>query len=782
MALGVENKEYFTFVRGLITEANPFTFPENASLDEDNFELLRDGSRRRRLGLDYESGHLFKSTGIATTAFDEMAVNTFVWASVNDNPVTSILVVQIGTKLWFFDLLKDSPSAGILNGGNAFDMKGDPKNTASFSSVFGRLFVVNGQKGFYIIDYDSSTDSISATPRLITVRDIWGLDDGLAVNREISSLSGDHEYNLVNQGWAGGDPDLSRKLYYIRYYDNRKLWPSNAAVVSAGKDPTSGDKFVPIQVERTEFGTTPAPKGFVFLDAFRRGASRNAAFQGKTVKSTPTIINTSDPFNIGNFIFSEELFDTNQVRNSSHTFNNDETLGGLVTTTSYAGRAWFAGASSEVIQRDDKSPNLGGAVFFSQIVQNDDNSGKCHQDGDPTSEDNSDLLETDGGVVFIPEARNINYLKTVGRHLLVFAENGLWTISGGEENFTATGFEVSKISDVGTTSPEAVVSLEGFVMFWASPGIYIVQPDQVTGQLGAQNLSETTIQTFYNDIPSNKKCCVKAFFDGAERKVKWLFSDDDAETTSSNYNRELVFDIVLQAFYTKTFSPLANNSPWIGGAYESSRFNSETVEDIVVVNGDTVVVNSDPVTVSEKVRTSGKSRTKYLIFKDNVGTIEFTFGELNNNSFVDWETEDGVGVDAPAKMVTGYEILGDSQRNKQAVYLSTHFERTESGFEDDGSGNLVPKTPSSCLAQAQWDFADSTNYGKWSKEFQTYKLNRHYVPSGASDTFDYGRTVITTKNKIRGRGKALSLQFKTEPEKDCRLYGWGVVFTGNTNV
>ena len=47
MAQGAE-KLYKSFIQGLVTEASPLTFPENASIDEDNFVLNRDGSRSRR--------------------------------------------------------------------------------------------------------------------------------------------------------------------------------------------------------------------------------------------------------------------------------------------------------------------------------------------------------------------------------------------------------------------------------------------------------------------------------------------------------------------------------------------------------------------------------------------------------------------------------------------------------------------------------------------------------------------------------------------------------------
>ena len=53
MAKAINAAEFSTFVAGLITDASPLTFPNNASLDEVNFELNRDGSRNRRLGMDF---------------------------------------------------------------------------------------------------------------------------------------------------------------------------------------------------------------------------------------------------------------------------------------------------------------------------------------------------------------------------------------------------------------------------------------------------------------------------------------------------------------------------------------------------------------------------------------------------------------------------------------------------------------------------------------------------------------------------------------------------------
>lgn len=62
MARQTAKAEVNSFVKGLITEASALTFPENASLDEDNFVLKRDGSRQRRLGMDLEEDYKTVST------------------------------------------------------------------------------------------------------------------------------------------------------------------------------------------------------------------------------------------------------------------------------------------------------------------------------------------------------------------------------------------------------------------------------------------------------------------------------------------------------------------------------------------------------------------------------------------------------------------------------------------------------------------------------------------------------------------------------------------------
>jgi hypothetical protein len=80
------------------------------------------------------------------------------------------------------------------------------------------------------------------------------------------------------------------------------------------------------------------------------------------------------------------------------------------------------------------------------------------------------------------------------------------------------------------------------------------------------------------------------------------------------------------------------------------------------------------------------------------------------------------------------------------------------------------------------NWANSANSGKWGTQFQAYRLLRNYVPSGAGDPFDYGDSVIVTKNKLRGSGKVVSLKIQSETGKDMQLLGWAMQITGKSEV
>ena len=102
-------KQYNNFTKGLITEANALSFPENAAVDLDNLVLERNGKFSRRLGIDYEVGYRLNGTGFDSNILASTRVSFHEWPTPDGDTSVSIGVVRVYNKLWFTNLLNSSP-------------------------------------------------------------------------------------------------------------------------------------------------------------------------------------------------------------------------------------------------------------------------------------------------------------------------------------------------------------------------------------------------------------------------------------------------------------------------------------------------------------------------------------------------------------------------------------------------------------------------------------------------------------------------------------------------
>lgn len=198
-------RKFNTFVKGFVTEAGPLTFPENATLDEDNFVLNRDGSRERRLGIDYDDGYTMTDTGITETNLHRSNVNFFRWDSPAGDTSLSIGVIRIRNKLWYVNLLAESPSDSFLNDGEAFTVPGMGNGDIDFAVIDNRLVLVGSTIPMtVVISYSKSNGYVFAEQVPLLVRDIWGVEDGFDPNYRPSAvdINHQHHYNLKNQGWS----------------------------------------------------------------------------------------------------------------------------------------------------------------------------------------------------------------------------------------------------------------------------------------------------------------------------------------------------------------------------------------------------------------------------------------------------------------------------------------------------------------------------------------------------------------------------------------------------
>lgn len=707
------NKPYHNFVKGIVTEAGPLTFPENASLDEENCVLNRDGSRQRRLGMDFEEDFVLRNV----TVLPDDAISSHIWENVANDVTKQFGVVQAGNRLLVFDATTPSTSANLLT---TVDLSAfiTGKTVISSASGQGHLLIDEGSTDPMYLTYDPGTGVITVTEYQVQVRDVFGVDDGLAVTTQPGSLTDAHEYNLKNQGWD----DTKIAAYFA---DPGAVYPSNAQQWWLGKNST--DDFDPALLKKQDFGSSPAPRGRFVIDAFARSIIRDLI----TGLVTPVDIDFGRPSVVG---FGFE-------------------------------RVFHAGVRSTITQSSDRRPNMTGYVFYSRTIRSNTDFLQYYTDADPTSEIDSELVDTDGGFINIPNSGPIHRLIQKDTAMVVFAENGIWLIQGDEGGFRATANQVVKVSDFGVLSGSSVVDVEEAILYWNKGGIYIFGVDKDTGKLSSRSISENTIQTLYNDIDKAAKTNAVGTFDPVNRRVMWMYNDEltyDGLTFRHKYNKELVLDLVLEAFNKNSISTYLDPSPYISGYLPMPDFLLR----------------------QEGVRSRGDTITKYLTVQfidpaTNAASVSFAY--YRDPGFRDWRSLDGVGASFNSYVLTGYEIMGDSSRTKQATYVTTHFQFTETDAILDGGGNLVAANPSGCIMQAQWDWANHPNSGKWSEEIQAYRLLRAYVIEDVGP-IDYGYKVITNKHRVKGSGKSLSLLFRSDEDKDFYLYGWTTRFTGSANV
>ena len=440
----------------------------------------------------------------------------------------------------------------------------------------------------------------------------------------------------------------------------------------------------------------------------------------------------------------------------------------------YAGRAWYSGMPS--------GPKLGW-VMFSQVLTDMGNASKCYQQNDPTSEAISDLLDNDGGVIQIPEAGEIVGLVPLGPLLLVMASNGVWQIGGGSQGFSAASYVVEKVTNLGCLFQKSIVVAEDRVFYWGTSAIYMMEIDS-EGRARVNDISEQKIKTLYQDIPAINKLYVEGKYNSSDRVIYWAYNGDSLDNTSQGAykkNKVLCYNVQLSSFYTYSLAKDERPSsrvPTVTTFAVTKETVEASIEFTVVVGNDQVVVNDNEVLTNINVVEGAVKQLKWLTFIPTLTGYSSTWSDFLHSYVTDWKQWNITGKEVDSYVVTGYNVGGvGPARSKTANYVHVFAQRTETGFDEE----VQPETASGILMQTRWDFTDNSNPGKWSDEVQVYRPRRPFFVNQFAD-YDDGYPLVITKNKVRGRGKALQIKYKAEEGKQMHLMGWSIGFVNNTSV
>lgn len=768
------------FTKGLITEATGLNFPENAATDCDNCEFTLIGDVVRRQGINFEPG----TTVIGVTQIGA-AMSSYIWNNPGGDSNAKLLVRQFGKFLYFYAISNVTTST-TLNA-NVLATIVDMSNFGSGPSIIdttientyadgnGYLFVYNSSVNPFYVTYSSGTITAVGIP--INIRDFAGVNDGLQITTRPGVSTVEHNYNLQNQGWISGQPwAATSSTSYPIGATGSSSWTVNSGItgIVAGQTVSIVYNGSGIAFGFPPTGTTVATGTVSSYSGSTLQVNITYAISGYTVPASngPWAINPISVGFINTFLSAANGYPSNAdvwwfFKDNTGAFNPATTLANVsyssglaprghyilnafdferaavsgiagITTVStwvrpscgawYQGRVWYSGCNANFPATGDANwYTWTENIYFSQTVQTPADFGNCYQVNDPTSQNLNGLLPTDGGVIKVVGTGKIHKLFPIANGMLVFANNGVWFITGSQGiGFTANDYTVTQISHVKVLSPYSFVDVNGLPMFWNEEGIYQVMPAQGgAGGLTVEPITVGTILSYYANIPLLSKYYARGDYDPVNYVVQWTFRDTPATGVSDryNFNKILNFNTFNKAFY-----PYTTTAGSFGQYLNDARYISYP-------------------NVTQNTPAPG---FMYPTSYTGGGFLQTGFAKEFDDNFVDWG-----GIDYTSYFVTGYKVRGQGIRLYQPQYIQI-FNRTNG-------------EPLAYKIQGIWDYSGDKNSNRWSS-IQAVALNNTH----------YG--IIHRRHKIRGHGYTLQFKVQSQSKQPFDIIGWSVIDTVNAGA
>lgn len=359
-----------------------------------------------------------------------------------------------------------------------------------------------------------------------------------------------------------------------------------------------------------------------------------------------------------------------------------------------------------------------GRVYFSQIIFDDFESvGRCYQKNDPISDVASDVLDTDGGEIYIQDAGNILWLEPFRSGILVFCDNGIWFVAGSSDTgFSATSYTVTKIAPYTLYAKRSVIPARDVILFAGKEACYIVQ-EQTAGLVTIDPITEKTIDSFWKGFITDK---TSATYDEINKQVHFV--------NEGSAGRVLIFDVKLSAWF-----------PWklTAGSYNliGSMWND----------------------IDRKVVYGLKDGTEARFCVQGSNLYDFSPTGVYN-SYV----------------VTQPDTVSSYTRDKGVPLIEVFFRRTESQITGYTAGAYVFDKPSSCSMSIRFDW-DST---KETSPRSIYKaLPSRFIAPTVPYVLSLGNEMVTFQDKIRGKGRAVQVKLSSVGNNRLDLYGYAIQYS-----
>ena len=655
-----------------------------------------------------------------TTDDLQSTTRTFLWKKPNRRSTDMLVVANDG--IHFFDIAVSSGSPILTHFQTITDPSRDPEaDESAMFTVVNDTLIVGGSNGVHQFNFNDggSLDKLDVD---INVNDFFGVEDDTEPKTAIDNVFFVGQTAAERIAITRRNYNLLNQGFSAQQIFDDQLFYKEVSPYAAGFDATNTFSPTLIGKMHTIVGETPAPNGKFIIGLSARGSQRKNTISNNT--STTIFADKPSATEIGG--------DRDDILSDFHNAGVGGTIGisGWLTAA-FSGRVWYSHINSSTLELEPTAPPLDSVIAFSRSITELDRLGQCHQQNDPTSGDFSALLATDGGIITISGAKNIKALVPYQNSLLVFADEGVWEITSNGI-LTAANYDVRKITDNGIAesdgASEMIVTLQDQVIYWSADGIQVLAPNAQSGRIAATNISIGSIDSTYKTFLSKE--LISSMYDPTLSIVRWMTKD----VVTGVYS-ELLLNTAMSAFYTYTLSELTGLSSVVLGYVKLDSFISGEGS-VAIVHANNVAGDWDSIQIS--------------YFQNKATPIEAT-------------------------ILTNVDTFGDASKRKNAPYLTVYMEQTEKTQTETALDNQ-----SSCKVQTRWDFADNIVSNKFGSEFEAYRLLR--FPASETSDFTYGQSVIVTRNKLRGRGRSLAIQFRAPAGKRCHIYGYSLNVAINTDT
>lgn len=796
MSIQAQVKNYWTFVKGLITEAGPLTFPENSARAIDNVVINRDGSIEPRKG--FAGQGVFGSPSTTAGAEYELAVNSFLWKGAGSVGEVDILVVQYGRYVRFYTAHSTTPTLidsvitleDYIPTNSGYSQADVETSIFQFANLDGKLVVVSGFTDPVLCKYDSQTSTVTATALTLRTRDLTGLEDGTEPDFHPTTLTTEHQYNLYNSGW-----ELDKiNSYFAEYaeYPSRSEDPWSGLIDEVNPADGTVTKLFKPELYRADgdvgFGTSEAARGHFIFDVFENTVLfSNLGSVSNVIMTGVTDNGTGGTFGWSSMTITVETSGPGVTEDGTIVLTNvvlDSALGGTPPTSALNGTydvTYIDATHYSFVMSYTQIQALGLIAYMTP-----DSSGNWYpyytlemgntQYGVPsdytsiTEPRRFEAVAAHAGRIFYAGCRPDNNKELSGR--IYYSQlartdaalsrcyqsndpsakdvNDLLDTDGGYINISNIGTVhsmqvfLASLIIIATNGVWEISSADGYFR----PASYTVRKISSRGSRFKGGVSTLDDKPCYwstqglEVIVASEVTGQSQVQSLTDSTIKTLVQNRDIVDNSVTAVYDNVNNVAYWGFSTDAASPeytiLAFDTR-LGAFYTWS----------LDIDQDDTRVRA--MTFSERDDENGL----YLITAEDGGlSHSLVLNAMRNTNNTD-TMHDGGSSPFSCLIEAGHETLGDGMRSKQALRVATFCERNEDA---------------SLYAQGMYSWSLDADSGKWNNPQQAYR------DAGA------GHGVSRSRLTMRGNGPSFRIRYFSEDDKPFKLLGWSVLYAGGDIV